>query len=177
MNILYVESDKKLIDSISKNCSKTIHEIILLNNPKDALSLLKQTNNIDLIITEINFSTLDAMSYLKKIRELKKDILIVITSKLDIYLSYSEFLDLNISAILNKPLSFDKLKKTIDNLFKEINIVLNKREVEELKLFIKPFKEFSFYSETDLNGDITDISDSLCNLLGFNKEELIGKIE
>ena len=37
MNILYVESDKKLIDSISKNCSKTIHEIILLNNPKDAL--------------------------------------------------------------------------------------------------------------------------------------------
>lgn len=177
MNILYVESDKKLIDSISKNCSKTIHEIILLNNPKDALSLLQQANNMDLIITEINFSTLDAMSYLKKIRELKKDILIVITSKLDIYLSYSEFLDLNILAILNKPLSFDKLKKTIDNLFKEINIVLNKREVEELKLFIKPFKEFSFYSETDLNGDITDISDSLCNLLGFNKEELIGKIE
>ena len=67
--------------------------------------------------------------------------------------------------------------RKLSNLFKEINIVLNKREVEELKLFIKPFKEFSFYSETDLNGDITDISDSLCNLLGFNKEELIGKIE
>lgn len=87
------------------------------------MSLLKQTNNIDLIITEINFSTLDVISYLKEIRKLKKDILIVITSKLDIYLSSSEFLDLNISAILNKPLSFDKLKKIIDNLSKEINIV------------------------------------------------------
>ena len=175
MNILYVESDEKLINLINENCSESVNEIILLNNPKDALSLLKQTNNIELIITEINFSTLDVISYLKEIRKLKKDILIVITSKLDIYLSSSEFLDLNISAILNKPLSFDKLKKTIDNLFKEINIVLNKREVEELKLFIKPFKEFSFYSETDLDGNITDISDSLCDLLGFNKEELIGK--
>ena len=175
MNILYVESDEKLINLINENCSESVNEIILLNNPKDALSLLKQTNNIDLIITEINFSTLDVISYLKEIRKLKKDILIVITSKLDIYLSSSEFLDLNISAILNKPLSFDKLKKTIDNLFKEINIVLNKREVEELKLFIKPFKEFSFYSETDLDGNITDISDSLCDLLGFNKEELIAK--
>lgn len=122
MNILYVESDEKLINLINENCSESVHEIILLNNPKDALSFLKQTNNMDLIITEINFSTLNAISYLKEIRKLKKDILIVITSKLDIYLSSSEFLDLNISAILNKPLSFDKLKKTINNLFKEINI-------------------------------------------------------
>lgn len=175
MNILYVESDEKLINLINENCSESVHKIILLNNPKDALSFLKQTNNMDLIITEINFSTLNAISYLKEIRKLKKDILIVITSKLDIYLSSSEFLDLNISAILNKPLSFDKLKKTINNLFKEINIVFNRQETEELKLFIKPFKEFSFYSETDLDGRITDISDSLCDLLGFTKEELIGQ--
>jgi PAS domain S-box-containing protein len=175
VNILYVESDEKLINLINENCSESVHEIILLNNPKDALSFLKQTNNMDLIITEINFSTLNAISYLKEIRKLKKDILIVITSKLDIYLSSSEFLDLNISAILNKPLSFDKLKKTINNLFKEINIVFNRQETEELKLFIKPFKEFSFYSETDLDGRITDISDSLCDLLGFTKEELIGQ--
>ena len=51
-----------------------------------------------------------------------------------------EFLYINISDILNKPLSYKKIKKIIDNLSKEINIVLNKREVEELKLFIKPFK-------------------------------------
>ena len=63
----------------------------------------------------------------------------------------------------------------IDNLNKEINIVFNKQESEELKLFIKPFKEFSFYSETDLDGKITDISDSLCELLGFTREELIGQ--
>ena len=100
MNILYIESDKKLIDSISKNCSETIHEIILLTNQKDALLLLEQPNNIDLIITEINFSSLDAISYLKKIRELTKDIFIVITSKLDINLPLSEFLNLNISVFL-----------------------------------------------------------------------------
>lgn len=41
--------------------------------------------------------------------------------------------------------------------------------------FLKPFKEFSFYSETDLNGIITEISDSYSNLVGYKKEDLIGQ--
>ncbi len=175
MNILFVENDEKLIDLILKNCSETIHDIILVNNPTDALLLLEQSNDIDLIITEINFFTLNTIFYLKKIREFKKNIFIIITSELDINLALSEFLDLNIIIFLKKPYSFDKLKEVLSTLNKEINIIFNKQEAEQLKLLIKLFKEFSFYSETDLDGRITDISDSLCNLLGFMKEELIGQ--
>lgn len=189
MNILYVESDNKLIDLISENCSNSTHEIILLNNPKDALVLLEQTKNIDLVITEIDFPNLNSASYLEKIRKLEKDISIVITSKLDIYSSFYEFQNLNIKTILKKPFSVSKLKNTINLIDEELNIISNKYEIEKLKenyldlqilneelnSFIKPFKEFSFYSETDLNGVITDISDSFCDLLGFKKEELIGQ--
>ncbi|MDZ7819435.1 MAG: hypothetical protein U5K55_12900 [Aliarcobacter sp.] len=104
MNILYVESNNKLIDLISENCSNSIHEIILLDNPKDGLLLLEQTKDIDLIITEIDFPNLNAISYLKKIRKFNKDILLVVTSKLDIYSSFHDFQNLNISTILKNHL-------------------------------------------------------------------------
>ncbi|MDD3055031.1 MAG: diguanylate cyclase [Aliarcobacter sp.] len=189
MNILYVESNNKLIDLISENCSNSIHEIILLNNPKDALLLLEQTKNIDLIITEIDFPNLNTISYLKKIRKLNKNISLIVTSKLDIYSSFQDFQDLNISIILKKSFTITKLKNAINNINEKINMISNKYEIEilkenysnlqilneELNSFIKPFKDFSFYSETDLDGKIADISDSLCDLLGFKKEELIGQ--
>ena len=133
MNILYVENDKKLISLISENCMNSIHETILLNNPKDALLFLEQTKNIDLIITEINFRNLDVIFYLKKIREIKEDIFIVITSKLDIYSSFDEFIDLNISKILKKPFKMDKLKNTIDEISEKINLISNKDEIEDLR--------------------------------------------
>ncbi|WP_418185968.1 hypothetical protein ACNSOS_03570 [Aliarcobacter vitoriensis] len=43
----------------------------------------------------------------------------------------------------------------------------------ELNLFLEQFKELSYSSETDLNGFVTDISQSFCDLIGYKKEELI----
>lgn len=50
-----------------------------------------------------------------------------------------------------------------------------KDENTELKFFITQMKELSYYSETDLEGIITDISDSFCNAIGYTKEEMLGK--
>ena len=48
-------------------------------------------------------------------------------------------------------------------------------KLEETQIFLKQFKEFSHYSETDLAGVIIDVSDSFCELLGYKKIELIGQ--
>lgn len=133
LNILYIESNNKLVDLINKNYSNISHEIILVNNPTDALLLLEQTKKIDLIITEIDFPELNIIAYLRKIRELKKDIFIVVTSKLDIYSSFQDFQDLKISAILKKPFPINKLKNIINQINEKINIILNKYEIEKLK--------------------------------------------
>lgn len=49
------------------------------------------------------------------------------------------------------------------------------KELKETEIFLKQFKEFSHYSETDLRGVIIDVSDSFCELLGYKKNELIGQ--
>jgi len=50
-----------------------------------------------------------------------------------------------------------------------------KSQYEEMNSFFELFKELSLYSETDLKGVITDISESYCNLIGYKREEIIGK--
>lgn len=69
------------------------------------------------------------------------------------------------------------LEKKIQERTKEIenaNKVLEKNNAQ-LSRYINLFKEYSLYSETDLEGNITDISDSLCMLTGYGKSEFIGK--
>ena len=46
---------------------------------------------------------------------------------------------------------------------------------QELNLSLKQFKEFSYYSETDLDGNITEISDTFSDILGYKNSEIIGK--
>ena len=175
MKILYVENDKNLIACIDKHCSKSIHEVILIENIKDALLFLKESNEIELIITEVNHFELDILYYLKEIRKLKKDIPIIITTDSDIQVSLEEFSQLNILSVLKKPFNFEKLRSLIEKLDEKKKDSHIKQEIRELKLFMEPFKEFSFYSETDLEGKIVDISDSFCDLVGFKKDELIGE--
>lgn len=73
MKILYVENNEKIIDSIIKEWNNHNDEIILVNNPKDALVILKDSfESIDIIVSEIDFLDLDFIAYLKDIRKIKK---------------------------------------------------------------------------------------------------------
>lgn len=175
LNILYIENDKNLIACINKHFSKSSYSITLIENTKDALLFLKETNKLDLVITEINHFELNALSYLKEIRELKNDIAIILTTDLDIKISIKDFCELNILSVLKKPFDFEKLKSIINDLDEKKKNLFIKKEITQLKLFMKPFKEFAYYSETDLEGNIIEISDSFCDSIGFNKEELVGK--
>ena len=180
MNILYVENNKNLIKKITNEYLTSNHEITIIDNPNDAIILLQTASiNIDLIITEINFLEINHKEYLQQIRILKKETSLVITTNLDINLSLSEFSKLNIHKILIKPFPIANLKTIINEINEEkisTQNYLNLQIVnEELNTFIKPFKEFSYYSETNLNGFITEISDSFCDLIGFKKKEILGK--
>lgn len=180
VNILYVENNKDLITKIKNEYKTSKYEITIIDNPDDMIKFLNITTiDIDLIISEINFYNIKHIEYLQEIRKLNKNANLVITTDLDISLTLSEFSELNIHKILIKPFSIDKLKDIINDIYeKKISIqkYLNLETLnEELSSFIKPFKEFSYYSETNLNGFITDISDSFCDLVGFKKDEILGK--
>ncbi len=81
MNILYIEKNKEIIKLISKECDKSYHQIFLLSEYKDALIFLKETKDIDLIIIDLDSKKVDAKNYLKKIRNIDENMIIIVTSQ------------------------------------------------------------------------------------------------
>ena len=100
MNILYIEKNKEIIKLISKECDKSYHQIFLLSEYKDALIFLKETNDIDLIIIDLDSKKIDTKNYLKKIRNIDENMIIIVTSQNELELSFDEYQFLNIKNFL-----------------------------------------------------------------------------
>jgi two-component system, cell cycle response regulator len=190
MKILYIENSDKIIKLLTKECEKSHYEIFILNEFKDALVFIKETKTIDLLILGLELTEIEILNHLKELRSLCDNLTIVLTAKNEPKLSFSEFKFLNIREFLKKPFKIEKFKSLILEIenekkctkdkSKEISLLENKNEDlqmlnEEVNLSLELFKEFSFYSETDLDGNITEISDSFCDLLGYKRTELIDK--
>jgi diguanylate cyclase (GGDEF)-like protein/PAS domain S-box-containing protein len=183
----------EIIDSECKN-SKDF-EITLIDEPLNSLTLLKNSNyeDFDLLIIDINFKKCDYKIYLENLRKINKYIPLIVVSQYN--LTNIEYKIYNISESIKNGFDIKKIKETIlklqpkileyktneikylrhnENSIKTQNEELQKINLN-LNLLLDPFKEFSFYSETDLNGVIIEISKSFSELIGYKKEELVGK--
>lgn len=190
MKILYIENNDEVIKSLSKECEKSHYEIFILNEFEDALVFIKETKNLDLVIFGLELNEVEIISHLKEIRSFSSNLRIILAAKNELKLSFREFKFLNIREFLKKPFDIESFKSLILEIenekehykhkSKEISLLENKNENlqminEEVNLLLKLFKEFSLYSETDLDGRIIEISNSFCDLLGYKDSELLGK--
>ena len=190
MKILYIENNDEVIKSLSKECEKSHYEIFILNEFEDALVFIKETKNLDLVIFGLELNEVEIISHLKEIRSFSSNLRIILAAKNEPKLSFREFKFLNIREFLKKPFDIESFKSLILEIenekehykhkSKEISLLENKNENlqminEEVNLLLKLFKEFSLYSETDLDGRIIEISNSFCDLLGYKDSELLGK--
>ncbi|QOY50930.1 sensor domain-containing diguanylate cyclase [Candidatus Sulfurimonas baltica] len=73
--------------------------------------------------------------------------------------------------------NIDNYKDEVSILANTLQLMQNKinKRSDELKKYIQLVNENILISRTDLNGIITDVSEALCEVSGFSKEELIGK--
>ncbi|MEA2029267.1 MAG: diguanylate cyclase [Campylobacterota bacterium] len=60
-------------------------------------------------------------------------------------------------------------------LFNAIDITKLKKAEEKIAHYVEVMDKNVIYSSTDLKGKIVDVSQAFCDVLGYDKEELIGK--
>ena len=86
-------------------------------------------------------------------------------------------LDLTIKEAIKSYETQNHLETIIAKRTNELTTVTRELENKnkDLNRYINMYKEYSLYSETDTNGLITDVSESLLSLTGYKKNELIGK--
>lgn len=129
LNILYIEDDKIFISKIKSILEKFFKFVFIATDGEEALELFK-TNNIKLIISDINMPKMDGLVFLKNLRIINSDVsFIFLTARkeVDVILDAIQF---EISNYILKPIDLNNfifiINKTVEKDYKKhISLVTN----------------------------------------------------
>jgi len=116
VKILFVEDETDLVTIISDTLNKLKANFETAENGQVALEKFKEHNDFDLIVTDINMPIMNGLELIKNVRELNKEIPVIIMSAHTEpeYIKSAE--DLGVDNYLLKPFDFIKFINIISTL-------------------------------------------------------------
>lgn len=116
VKILFVEDETDLVAIISDTLSKLKANFETAENGQVALDKFKEIKDFDLIVTDINMPIMNGLELIKNIREIDKDIPVIIMSAHTEpeYIKSAE--ELGVDNYLLKPFDFIKFINIISTL-------------------------------------------------------------
>jgi len=159
---------RKIISKYLQNLLFSVNEI---DNGLDALRLIVQNGNYDIIFIDYNMPKMDGLELTREIRKIfKKDELTIIalTSR-DNQNVVSKFLKCGADDFITKPFSKDEFNIRINRTLELVDLL------KEVKQYVKIVNEHVIVSKTDTRGVITYASKAFCHISGYDADELIGK--
>lgn len=137
ITVLYAEDELILQEGITETLNLFEINVICVKNGQEGLSVFNSTDKkIDLILTDIKMPKLDGIGMIEKIREIDKDIPVIITTAHQETSFLMDSIELNISAYVLKPIDIYKLESSLikaieSKVLREELIEKNKRlEIE-----------------------------------------------
>lgn len=122
INILYVEDNKELLESLSRYLSQLFSTVETAENGLQGLEKYK-SGKFDIVITDIQMPHMDGIEMMKCIREINPNQEILVTSAF----SHTDYLlhaiDLDITGYIIKPINFNKMNKTLNKVVDRIKIL------------------------------------------------------
>ncbi|MEA3353286.1 MAG: response regulator [Campylobacterota bacterium] len=129
IKVLYVEGESKLRESAHGVFKIFFESIDTAKNGRDGYEQFLN-NKYNLIITDINMSEMNGMEMISKIREVSKDITILIISSVDDKEYFMDLIKLGVDGYILKPV---KVKQFVEVLQKVIEKFQNKQKLFEYK--------------------------------------------
>jgi two-component system, cell cycle response regulator len=164
ITILYVEDENDVRDFTSKLLTSLLKNVFTAENGQDGLELYKKNiNNIDLIVTDINMPKMDGITMCEKIRELNKEIPIVVTSAHNDTSFLKKAIEVGVSTYAMKPIDLYQL---IDSITKAIEPIFLKKELISLNLSL----ESKIEMEIEKIKSILDAQENI--VIVTNKDEI-----
>ena len=116
VKILFVEDEQDLITIISDTLTKLQANFITAHNGKEALDILKENGDIDLVVTDINMPIMNGLELIEEVRKTDKKLPFVIMSAHTEpeYIKSAE--TLGVSDYLLKPFDFIKFINLVASL-------------------------------------------------------------
>jgi len=149
LKLLYVEDDLNAGEFFKTMMDEAFLEVILAFNGEDAMKKLRD-NNIDLIITDINMPKMDGLEMIQVIRNMNKQIPIIILSAHIKPEYFLKSIKLNIKGYLVKPLDvddlFDILKDICSSIKLQDEIIQQNKTIEQDHKFLQSVIDNSYES-------------------------------
>lgn len=119
LNILYIEDEINIRENITKTLEMFVYNVFPVGNINEAISII-ENNRVDLIISDINLPGKSGIEFIKKLRENKSNIPVILLSAYTEKNYLLEATKLKLVDYLVKPIDFDILKEALIKVCEEI---------------------------------------------------------
>jgi len=136
ISVLIVEDDEFTLDIYESIFSKIFFKVYLAKDGREALDIwLNQSQNIDLVITDILMPNLDGYGLIQKIRENSPSQNIVVLTSVDDFNEMKDIVNMGVDGIILKPYDEEKVFSVLNRILKVIKSKkIMKRQIYQLKL-------------------------------------------
>ena len=143
ITVLYVEDESLLQEGTTETLELFDINVICAQNGEDGLSTYRlMQDKIDLVLTDIKMPKLNGIDMIKSIREINKEIPVIITTAHQETNFLMKSIELNINAYVLKPIDIYKLKDTLIKAM-ESKVLKDKlrKKNQELELAIQEIEK------------------------------------
>lgn len=174
-SLLYVEDDDDTREEIAFFLRTKVHNLLVASNGKEGLELFEE-NLPEIVISDIQMPTMDGLEMSEKIlKKNPKTDIILLTAHNDTKNLHSA-ISVGIKEYLTKPINFYKLSEKLDFFEKKYE---EKRVQKENYRLLQEYKEAvdnsTIFIKMDIDGSLTYANDAFCEILGYDKDNLMGK--
>ena len=130
IKILYVEDNKEARASTMELLKMFFKDIVVAFDGKDGLDKFSHTDNqdIQLVVTDINMPNMDGLEMIAKIKEINKDISIMVISAYNEIDYLMESIKIQVDSYILKPINTTIFIPTISKVLKKLKLEIENKE-------------------------------------------------
>ena len=178
--ILLVDDEPRLLNSLRELMTLNGFQVLTAGGGQEALNVLNE-QHVDLVLLDLKMPGFSGHQVMDYIDERNFDTTVIVVSGETSFDAMSQVLRRRAYDYIKKPYSPDELLQTVENalitrhLEKENHSILHKlQESEKLHRYLVNSSPDIVYM-LDETGHFTFVNDRIVQLLGYEKEDLIGK--
>lgn len=141
MKVLVVDDEKGIRDVIKEYCYHESYTVLEASNGLEAIDVVKNSSNIDLIIMDIMMPKLDGFSASKEIKKIADIPIIMLSAREEEYDKLNGF-DIGIDDYVTKPFSPKELIARMKAVMKRVNGDVEKYQYQDLVIDYKAHSVF-----------------------------------